>query len=133
EAFRRTLIIGGSGKSTLAEKIASHVGGPAIDLDVFHWEHTSAYGKKREEAVSRRMAFDAAARRRWAIEGVYGWLAEVAISRATSLIWSDMSWSVCEAGLRSRGKRRSGAPRAGPVAQNRDLASCGPAKFGLPL
>src|SRR5215212_7257483 len=110
EAFRRTLIIGnsGSGKSTLAEKIAHHVGGPAIDLDMFNWELTSGYGKKRDEAVMRGMVFDAAAQRRWVIEGVYGWLAELAIPQATVLIWLDMPWSVCEAGLLGRGKRRDG-------------------------
>jgi adenylate kinase family enzyme/GNAT superfamily N-acetyltransferase len=110
EAFRRSLIIGnsGTGKSTLAEKIASHIGGSAIDLDMFHWEPTSGYGKKRDEAVARQMVLEAAAERRWVIEGVYGWLAEVAISRATALIWLDMPWSVCEAGLRGRGKRRGG-------------------------
>jgi len=30
----------------------------------------------------------------WIIEGVYGWLAEVALPRATALIWLDLPWSL---------------------------------------
>jgi hypothetical protein len=40
---------------------------------------------------------------RWIIEGVYGWLAEVALPRATSLIWLDLPWEDCRAGLLQRG------------------------------
>ena len=31
-------------------------------------------------------------------EGVYGWLAEVAVPRATALIWLDIPWDVCREG-----------------------------------
>jgi adenylate kinase family enzyme len=86
----RTVIIGnsGSGKSTLAEAIASLVHIPVIDLDLLHWEQ-DGYGAKRNEDVARQMALDVSNQRRWIIEGVFGWLAEVALPNATALVWLD--------------------------------------------
>ena len=105
----RTVVIGnsGSGKSTLAERLAEMAGVPAVDLDLLHWEN-DGYGAKREEAVARQLVHEAAAQPGWVIEGVYGWLAEVAIPRATALIWLDVPWSVCREGLLARGQRRGG-------------------------
>ena len=40
------------------------------------------------------------------MEGVYGWLARVALPRATALIWLDLPWEDCRAGLMGRGLRR---------------------------
>jgi adenylate kinase family enzyme len=106
---QRTVVIGngGSGKSTFAESLAvlSHM--RAIDLDLLHWED-DGYGRKRDEDDAKRLVRDAAAAPRWIIEGVYGWLAEVALPRATALIWLDLPWSVCQAGLLARGRRRGG-------------------------
>ncbi|UZE48210.1 AAA family ATPase [Rhodopseudomonas sp. P2A-2r] len=48
----------------------------------------------------------AAAGQRWIIEGVYGWLAEAALFRATTLIWLDMPWSLCRESLAQRGPWR---------------------------
>ena len=103
----RTVIIGnsGSGKSTLAEAVANLANIPAIDLDLLHWEEGS-YGQKRNEDVARRMVREISDRPRWIIEGAFGWLAEVALPRATTLIWLDLPWSVCRAGLLARGLRR---------------------------
>jgi adenylate kinase family enzyme len=102
----RVVIIGnsGSGKSTLAHEMAHRIGAPAIDLDLVHWQ--DIYGIKRDEDAAKRMVADAAADSKWIIEGVYGWLAEVALPRATSLIWLDMPWNVCREGLSARGLRR---------------------------
>jgi hypothetical protein len=47
----------------------------------------------------------------WIIEGVYGWLADVALPRATALIWLDFPWSLCRAGLLARGPRRGATDR----------------------
>jgi adenylate kinase family enzyme len=110
EAFKtRTVIIGnsGSGKSTLAEGLAALANVPAIDLDLLHWEG-DGYGVKRDAAVTREMVHEAAAQSAWVMEGVYGWLAEVAIARATALIWLDVPWSLCREGLLGRGMRRGG-------------------------
>jgi hypothetical protein len=49
-----------------------------------------------------------AAQARWIIEGVYGWLVEATLSRATALVWLDLSWEECRAGLLARGVRRGG-------------------------
>lgn len=103
----RTVVIGnsGSGKSTLAEAIANLADIPAIDLDLLHWEEGS-YGVKRHEDVARKMVLEISNQPRWIIEGVFGWLADVALPRATALIWLDLPWSLCRAGLLARGLRR---------------------------
>jgi adenylate kinase family enzyme len=102
----RVVIIGnsGSGKSTLAQELAQRLGASATDLDHIHWR--DSYGIKRDEDAAKRMVADASAESKWIIEGVYGWLAEVALPRATSLIWLDMPWTICREGLSARGRRR---------------------------
>jgi adenylate kinase family enzyme len=104
---KRTVVIGnsGSGKSTLAEAIANLAHIPAVDLDLLHWEQ-GGYGLKRNEDVARKMVLDISDQPRWIIEGVFGWLAEVALPKATALIWLDFPWSICRAGLLARGLRR---------------------------
>ena len=58
--------------------------------------------------MARQKVADLAATQRWVIEGVYGWLAEVAVPRATALMWLDVSWDVCREGLLARGLRCGG-------------------------
>jgi hypothetical protein len=79
------------------------MGGAAIDLDLFHWCRN---GLKREPSAAKEMVAQAASGPRWVIEGAYGWLAAVALPRATALIWLDLPWSECRAGLLGRGLRR---------------------------
>ncbi|MFZ1104781.1 MAG: hypothetical protein WAN86_18350, partial [Hyphomicrobiaceae bacterium] len=107
--IQRTVVIGnsGSGKSTLAASLAALGNVSAIDLDLLHWDG-DGYGMKREEAVAREMVREAAAAPGWAIEGVYGWLAEIALPRATALIWLDLPWALCRDSLLARGRRRGG-------------------------
>jgi adenylate kinase family enzyme len=102
----RMVVIGnsGSGKSTLAEAVAGLAHIPAIDLDLLHWEEGS-YGLKRNEDIARKLVLDISDQPRWIIEGVFAWLAEVALSRATALIWLDFPWGACRAGLLARGLR----------------------------
>ena len=104
---QRTVIIGnaGSGKSWLATRLSGLTGVPAIDLDRIHWDDAN-FSRKRDEDAARRMVRDEAARPNWIIEGVYGWLAECAIPRATALVWLDLPWAVCAEGLRARGPWR---------------------------
>jgi adenylate kinase family enzyme len=99
----RVVIIGGSGsgKSTLASLLATRVGCEAIDLDRIHWQER--LGSKRDEGEAKAMVAVCAAKPTWIIEGVFGWLAEVALPSATSLIWLDVPWSVCSENLRRRG------------------------------
>jgi adenylate kinase family enzyme len=101
------VIIGncGSGKSTLAEAIANLADIPAIDLDLLHWEG-DGYGSKRNEVVARKIVIEISDQPHWIIEGAFGWLAEVALPKATALIWLDFPWSLCRASLLARGLRR---------------------------
>ena len=104
---QRTVIIGnsGAGKSALAESLATLIHVPVIDLDLLNWEG-NGYGRKRDEDAARRMTLEVSAQSLWIIEGVYGSLAEVALPRATALIWLDFPWSLCRAGLLARDPRR---------------------------
>jgi hypothetical protein len=100
----RIVIIGnsGSGKSTLAKALEACVGGgEVVDLDRVHWQ--DKVGSKRDADQAKAMVAGFAAKPRWIIEGVFGWLAEVALPSATSLIWLDMPWNVCRENLALRG------------------------------
>ena len=101
----RWVIVGnsGSGKSTLAERLGQALHRPVHDLDLVHWHPD---GAKRDEAEARARVAAVAATEAWIVEGVYGWLAEVALVRATRLIWLDIPWDACRAGLLARGLRR---------------------------
>jgi len=107
EFLTRTVIFGngGSGKSTLAGALARVTGVPPVDLDRFHWED-EGYGRKRDEEAAKRLTLAEAVKPRWIIEGVYGWLADVVLPRATALLWLDLPWAECRAGLLARGPRR---------------------------
>ncbi len=103
----RTVIIGnaGSGKSWLATELAGRFGIARVDLDRIHWDDEN-FSHKRDESAARDLVRAAASQPRWIIEGVYGWLAECAIPRATALIWLDLPWPDCAAGLKARGPWR---------------------------
>jgi len=110
---QRTVIVGnsGSGKSAFAENLAALTHVPVIDLDLLHWED-DGYRLKRDEEIARRLVRDAASAQRWIIEGIYGWLAEVALPMATALVWLDLPWSVCRESLllryEERGRKEDG-------------------------
>jgi adenylate kinase family enzyme len=105
DSAARVIIIGnsGSGKSTLAERLGAPFNLPTHDLDDLHWR---ANRQKRDETEATALATQIAAGDAWVIEGVYGWLAAAALPRATALIWLDLPWSECHAGLAQRGLRR---------------------------
>ena len=111
---QRTVIIGnsGAGKSALAESLAASIHVPVIDLDLLNWEG-NGYGRKRDEDAARRMTLEVSTQPLWIIEGVYGWLAESALPRATALIWLDFQWSLCRAGLLARSPRRGATDQDG--------------------
>ncbi|HUK58951.1 MAG TPA: hypothetical protein VLV50_06940 [Stellaceae bacterium] len=59
------------------------------------------------------MVRDAAAAPRWIIEGIYDWLAEAALPRATALLWLDLPWQLCCEGLTARGPRHDATAEDG--------------------
>jgi adenylate kinase family enzyme len=105
----RVVIIGnsGSGKTTLARELARRANMAVTDLDRVHWQDEVTV--KRDEPVAAAMVAELAAEPRWVIEGVYGWLAAVALPFATTLIWLDMPWQVCRDGLTERGPWKGAA------------------------
>jgi energy-coupling factor transporter ATP-binding protein EcfA2 len=102
----RVVIVGnsGSGKSTLAKLLATRDGGEVMDLDRVHWQ--DQVGLKRDEREAKAIVSAFAAKPGWIIEGVFGWLAEVALQSATTLIWLDLPWSACPENLALRGPWR---------------------------
>jgi adenylate kinase family enzyme len=111
--FARTLVLGnsGSGKSWLSEQLAKMLGVQAIDLDSIHWE-PGGYGVARDKQLAVNMVRQTATRETWIIEGVFGWLAQEAVSRATTLIWLDIPVGECIDNIRQRGPRRGGNEEA---------------------
>jgi adenylate kinase family enzyme len=102
----RIVIIGnsGSGKSTLAKALGKTTGLRVLDLDSVHWQ--GAVTQQRDEREASDMVAAFAADPEWIVEGVYGWLAAVALSRADLLIWLDLPWEVCRDSLAQRGPWR---------------------------
>ena len=119
----RTLILGnsGSGKSWLAFRIAEALGCKAVDLDAIHWEPGS-YGVARDKQVAIDMVRQEASGPAWVIEGVFGWLAQEALLRATALIWLDLPVNECLDNIRQRGLRRGGDAAATQLRLRRCLA-----------
>jgi len=104
----RVLIIGnsGSGKTWLAKEISTILNQDIIHLDESFWE-PGGFNKKRPQEVVFEEISDLALRPRWIMEGVFGELAEIAVPRATYLMFLDKTWEECEASLKSRGSESS--------------------------
>jgi adenylate kinase family enzyme len=104
KAYNRVLIIGngGSGKTWLANRMAERLCCAPIHLDDVHWE-PGRYGVARDKAIVERDVRMISARASWLIEGVYGWLANIAIDRTTLLIFLDLGCEECLSNIRSRG------------------------------
>jgi adenylate kinase family enzyme len=103
----RTLIIGnaGSGKTWLAGQLAALSVIPTIHLDDLRWT-PGQYGKARDN----QLAMDDVARAdAWLMEGVFGWLAKVAMPRATQLVWLNLPEDECLANVRARGIQGGGS------------------------
>lgn len=107
--FARTLILGnsGAGKSWLSMRLAEACGTEAIDLDDIHWKPVG-YNVAHDKRLAIEAVRQVAAGPAWIIEGIYGWLAQEAVPRATALIWLDVPVDECVANLRQRGLRRGG-------------------------
>ena len=93
---------GGSGKSTFARRVGAALGLPIHHLDDVYRRRD---GKLLGEGEVKALTAGIAAGPGWVIEGVgnYGELAQLALSRATALVWLDLSWDACRDGLLQRG------------------------------
>ena len=108
--LRRAIVFGnaGSGKSWLATRLGSASGVEPVRLDALHWL-PGGYGAARDKQEVARLVAEAAEGDGWIIEGVYGWLVEIAARRATALIWLDLPDADCLAALRARGLQGGGS------------------------
>jgi len=104
----RTVIIGnsGSGKSYLTESLSTIYSVPVIHLDRLFWMPGGFNEKRPKDEIKNEIE-----RKRkdgsWIVEGVFGELAEFFLPQAQSLIFLDMDWTVCRAGLLARGSESS--------------------------
>jgi hypothetical protein len=109
EDFARILILGnsGSGKSWLSRELGERLKIMATDLDEVHWE-PGGFSVPRDKDAAKATVRQIASQEIWIIEGVYGWLAQESLSRATALIWLDMPLEQCLDDLRRRGPSPGG-------------------------
>jgi adenylate kinase family enzyme len=104
----RTVIIGnsGSGKSYLAESLSTIYSIPVVHLDRLFWM-PGGFNKKRPKGETRGEIEQKRREDSWIVEGVFGELTELFLLRTQSLIFLDMDWPVCHAGLLARGSESS--------------------------
>lgn len=104
--FKKIIIIGnsGSGKTFLAQKLATILNVPVTHLDKLFWESESCLHKRPKEIVYQEIA-EIAEESKWILEGVFGDLANIAISKADTLIFLNKDWSECSQALALRGSQ----------------------------
>ena len=118
----RTLIFGnsGSGKSTYAKALAEQIACPHLDLDSIAWDPSAATPTRR--ALPDSAADIAAFTRRsdaWVIEGCYADLLELAMAKATTVVFLNPGVETCIANARNRPWEPHKYPS--PEAQNANL------------
>jgi adenylate kinase family enzyme len=77
----------GSGKTTLARRIAATKNLPHIELDAIHWgpDWTPLSLEEFRRRVQTEVAQD-----QWVIDGNYGKVRDIVLSRATHLVWLNL-------------------------------------------
>lgn len=106
--MKRVVIIGnsGSGKTFLAREISKVRALPVIHLDEIFW-FPGGFDRKRPDDEVDAMIRSNTGRDEWIAEGVFGDLAGKFLPGASHLIWLDLPWDVCRAGLLERGSESS--------------------------
>jgi adenylate kinase family enzyme len=115
----RIVIIGnsGSGKSYLAKSLSAIYLNPVVYLDQLFWM-PGGFNEKRPKHEIKNEIERKRKDRSWIVEGVFGELAELFLPQAQSLIFLDMDWTVCHAGLLSRGSESSKQLEAAKAEEN---------------
>jgi adenylate kinase family enzyme len=104
----RIVIIGnsGSGKSRLAQSLSAIYSVSVIRLDQIFWM-PGGFNEKRSKDEIKNEIERKRKENSWIVEGVFGESAELFLPLAQSLIFLDMDWAVCHAGLLARGSESS--------------------------
>jgi adenylate kinase family enzyme len=109
EALRRVAIMGngGSGKTRLARALSLYLDRAPVHLDDVYWEPgPHGDGIARDKAIVIEEVRELSLTSGWIIEGVYGWLINVILPRATTLVFLDLPEDECIANIKARGKQR---------------------------
>jgi hypothetical protein len=104
ESENRIFILGnsGSGKTWLSGVLADYLELKMISLDEVCWEPGGYYKRRAEEDINQNLR-EISQGRNWVIEGVYGDLAELLLSRITHLYWLDLDPAFCAQSVSTRG------------------------------
>jgi adenylate kinase family enzyme len=107
-SFRRVAIMGngGSGKTWLARRLSLFLDLAPVHLDDVYWQ-SGPFGVSRDKAMVAEEVRQLSHGPHWIVEGVYGWLIDVVLPRATLLIFLDLPEEECIANVRARGKQRN--------------------------
>lgn len=106
--FNKLIIIGnsGSGKTYLAQKIASVFNLPIFHLDKLFWVSESCSEKRPKDIVHQEIV-TITEQPKWILEGVFGDLANIGMSKADILIFLNKDWSECKQALMHRGPQNA--------------------------
>lgn len=104
--MKRILIIGnsGSGKSWLAAQLAEQLNIREVNLDTIVWQ-PGGFNQKRPQHEIDQAIQTLAQEPSWAVEGVFGALAQQLLDAVDTLLFLDLDWSVCRDSLLSRGSQ----------------------------
>lgn len=117
--MERVIIIGnsGSGKTHLAQRMSGCLDIDVIHLDELFWE-PGGFNQMRSQDIVYAEIANFAQGQAWIVEGIFGELAKEFFLFADTLIWLDMDWATCMAGLRARHAERMQAHSQGETDES---------------
>ncbi len=101
--MQRVVVVGttGSGKTTLAARLAILLNLPHIELDALHWDANWTPSPLFRERVDKVLRAS-----RWAVDGNYSVVRNIAWGRADTLVWLDYPFPVVMRQLTRRTLKR---------------------------